>query len=124
MTETLSERDRKCIEHLRAAEELGVTLREYARAYGIAVTRLYSGKAQLVKKGVLASKAPKPAADTDPVIDRFIAVRMEEPTAAVRASATPLLRVLHARGHVLEFGSWPPVELLAALIGGAADAAA
>ena len=52
----LTEREQQCLAHLRQAEELGVSLREYADAYGLEVKALYQGKRQLSKKGLLGEQ--------------------------------------------------------------------
>jgi hypothetical protein len=69
-TEPLTERERRCLEHLQQAQTLGVTLTEYAETFALDVKALYSRKQQLVKKGVL----PAP---TTPESEKsaFVAVR-------------------------------------------------
>jgi len=123
-----TKRERECLEHLRSAEGLDVSLKEYADSFGVDVNFLYNVKSRLMRKGVLARARRKPAAG-DGVEDSparapspFVAVRVEE-TAAPVAKPSPVLRLKHRRGHVLEFAQWPPVALLTALLGEACDAA-
>lgn len=65
---SLSERERECLQHLRRAEELGTSLREYAAAFDLKVQDLYQGKRQLSRKGALGNE---PVAEGD-----FVAVRV------------------------------------------------
>ena len=53
----------------------------------------------------------------------FVAVRVVEPARSAGLE-TAILRVRHAEGHVLEFLSWPPAELIATVLAGGMDAAA
>ncbi len=125
----LTKRERECLEHLRAAKGLGVTLKEYAASFGVDANRLYTVKSRLVKKGALPGARQKPTAGTvceaSPAQEPspFVAVRVEETAAAV-AKPAPVLRLKHRRGHVLEFAQWPPAALLTTLLGEAGDAAA
>ena len=56
MSVELTKRERECLDHLQTAEGLGVTLKEYADAYGVDVNFLYNAKSQLVKKGGAARR--------------------------------------------------------------------
>jgi hypothetical protein len=115
-TETLTDRERQCLEHLQQAQTLGVTLTEYAETFALDVKALYSGKQQLVKKGVL----PAPTTP-EPEKSAFVTVRVAPPSAPGRGSV--VCRVLHASGHVIECSDWPPTSWMAALLAGAVDAA-
>ena len=125
----LTKRERECLEHLRAAEGLGVSLKEYADSFGVDVSFLYNVKSRLMRKGVLAGARRTPTAGDgveEPPVQApspFVAVLVEE-TAAPVAKPAPVLRLKHRRGHVLEFAQWPPVALLTTLLGEACDAAA
>src|SRR5215471_15592188 len=110
--EGLTAHELSCLEHLKQARALGLSLAQYARDHGLRVKMLYGAENRLRKKGVIAgasSQQPgKAIAERKPEIgeSQFVAVRIEHPSVA----PSPVLRVQHARGHVLEFGSWPPTE--------------
>lgn len=127
MDEQLTAHQRQCLEHLRRAQALEMPLTVYAREHGIKARMLYDTVVHLRRRGVLAEvmKAEdpgqprvKPAQKVSP----FVAVRVEAlPTMA--DSSAPVLRLKHVGGHVLEFGSWPPAEVLAAALAGGRDVA-
>ena len=79
----LTKRERECLEHLRSAERLGVSLKEYAASFGVNANWLYSVKSRLVKKGALPGARRKPAAENgaeeSPVqaSSPFVAVRLD-----------------------------------------------
>jgi hypothetical protein len=50
---SLTEHQRRWLEHLRACEASGKGVAEYAREHGIDAKAMYAGKKVLVKKGVL-----------------------------------------------------------------------
>ena len=52
-TEPLSEREQQALEHMRKAQELGTTLKEYAARLGLDVQKLYQLRKPLVRKGAL-----------------------------------------------------------------------
>lgn len=52
----LTERQRYWLEHLRACEAAGKTMRAYASESGIDVRSLYDAKKRLVRDGVLAAE--------------------------------------------------------------------
>jgi len=118
----------RCLEHLKQARALGLSLAQYARAHGLKVRMLYDLDNRLRKKGLIARPSQRPAEATargTPAIDegQFVAVRVERSSVATCASS-PVLRVQHAHGHVLEFGGWPPAEVIIAALSGGCDAAA
>lgn len=51
--EVLAEREQQGLEHMRKAQELGVTLKEYAARFGLDVQMLYQLRKPLVRKGAL-----------------------------------------------------------------------
>jgi hypothetical protein len=55
--QSLSERDRRWLEHIRACA--GGSLSAYAQANDLNAQRLYAAKSRLKAKGVLAGEAPK-----------------------------------------------------------------
>ena len=52
-TEPLTEREQQALEHMRKAQELGTTLKEYASRFGLYVKQLYQLRKPLVRKGAL-----------------------------------------------------------------------
>jgi hypothetical protein len=90
---------------------------------------LYDVDNRLKKKGLIAgmpSRQPgKAVAKRKPEIaeSQFVAVRVEAPGEPISAFL-PVLRVQHARGHILEFGTWPPADVMTAALSGGCDAAA
>jgi hypothetical protein len=122
--------DLECSGHLKQARALGLSLAEYARAHGLKVRMLYDAGNRLKKKGVIAgallSQGPakgSPEGKSENGESQFVAVRVEGPSEPISAFL-PVLRVQHARGHLLEFGTWPPADVMAAALLGGCDAAA
>jgi len=122
MDQELTEHEQRCFEHLKKARAVDETLVEYARAHGLQVRMLYDAAARLRKKGAIAG-AVKPGersrARSAAVADRekspFVAVRIE---AAKAQNFVPVLRLNHVQGHVLEFGSWPPADVMTTILTG------
>jgi hypothetical protein len=91
---------------------------------------LYDAARQLRTKGVIFG-AMKPVersgSRSEAVADRekspFVSVRIE-PAKLQTDGFLPVLRMSHVRGHVLEFGSWPPAEVIAAILAGGHDVTA
>ena len=52
-TQSLTEREQQALEHMRKAQELGTTLKEYAARFGLDVQQLYQPRKPLVRKGAL-----------------------------------------------------------------------
>ena len=125
----LTKHQRHCLEHLRQAEALGLSLTEYARAHGVKVRMLYDAIVHFRRRGMMA-KAVKRAQPRKPRVERksteltspFVAVRVE-PEQAPMGRSFPVLRLQHAGGHVLEFGTWPAADFLNAILVGGQDAA-
>lgn len=105
----LTDRERQVLEHLEQAQSLGVPLTEYASAYDVDVQDLYAGKAQLVKKGILAR--PAMAEKRDLVPARI---------STTRGSA--VCRLTHSSGWVIEFSALPEAAWICALMRTSADA--
>lgn len=130
MDQDLTKHQQRCLEHLRRAQALEKPLTGYARANGLRVRMLYDAAAQLKKKGAIAGDM-KPVqlaeARVQGVADNeknpFVAVRIE-PAKGQRDGFVPVLRMNHVGGHVLEFGSWPPAEVMAAILAGGRDVTA
>jgi hypothetical protein len=115
-----------CLEHLKEARSQGTSLAAYARSHGVNVRTLYDADQRLRKKEKSAEAAAAPAAGgslaegrCESGASRFVSVRIV-PAGAESSAAAPVLRLRHARGHVLEFGAWPPAEVLQAALSDAA----
>jgi hypothetical protein len=120
----------ECSGHLKQARVLGLSLAEYARAHGLKVRMLYDADNRLKRKGVIAgalsSQRPakgSPEGKSEIGGSQFVAVRVEGQSEPISAFL-PVLRVQHARGHILEFGTWPPADVMAAALLGGRDATA
>ena len=101
ITEALTEREQQALEHMQKAQELGVTLKEYAARMGLDVQHLYQLRKPLVRKGALG---PTRRSDPEPRGDKssaFLPVRVV-PSGPV-ASGTPMAcRLVHPSGWVFE----------------------
>jgi hypothetical protein len=121
-TEPLTEREQEALEHMRKAQELGTTLKEYASRVGLDVQQLYQLRKPLVRKGALGpawGKAKEP-----PQADKsgaFLAVRIV-PSASTPGSPAVACRLMHPSGWVLECGGFPPASWMAAIVAGGAHA--
>jgi hypothetical protein len=120
----------RCLEHLKRARALGTSVAEYARTHGLKARMLYDAAKQLKKKSAIGDGVPlqqlaqssakgKPESSES----RFVSVRVEGANAG-SCPWSPMLRVRHVHGHVLEFGAWPPAEVMAAALSGGGDVAA
>ena len=121
----LTKHQRHCLEHLRQAEALDMSLTEYARVHGVKVRMLYDAVVHFRRTGMMA-KAVKGVRPRKPRVEQqsreltspFVAVRIEPDRAPF-----PILRLQHVGGHVLEFGAWPSPEFLKAILAEGRDAA-
>lgn len=108
LAEAMTERERAVLEHLKQAQELGSTLTDYAAAYNLNVQDLYSGKAQLQRKGLWPSKSA-----AEPVKTELVAVEVMAESAVREAR---VCRVTAPNGWAMEFSAWPEAKWLAALM--------
>jgi hypothetical protein len=122
ITEALTEREQQALEHMSKAQELGVTLKEYAARMGLDVQHLYQLRKPLVRKGALG-----PARRPDPELRRadkssvFLPVRVVSSGPA--AGGTPMgCRLVHPSGWVFECGGLPPASWMAAVLSGGSHA--
>ena len=122
-TQSLTEREQQALEHMRKAQELGTTLKEYASRFGLDVQKLYQLRKPLVRKGALGpvhSQAREPRR-----VDKtsgFLPVRIVSSVPA--ASRQPVMcRLVHPSGWVLECEGFPPASWMAAVVAGGAHAA-
>jgi hypothetical protein len=122
-TDPLTEREQEALEHMRKAQELGTTLKEYASRFGLNVRQLYQLRRPLVRKGALG---PNPGQAKEPrKVDRegaFSPVRIVSSGPAPGSPAV-VCRLVHPSGWVLECGGWPPASWMAAIVAGGAHAA-
>ncbi len=121
-TEALTEREQQALEHMSKAQELGITLKEYAARIGLDVQHLYQLRKPLVRKGALG---PARRPDPEPRRDKssaFLPVRVV--SSGATASGSPMgCRLVHPSGWVLECGALPPASWMAAVLAGGIHAA-
>lgn len=121
-TEPLTEREQQALEHMRKAQELGTTLKEYAARFGLDVQKLYQLRKPLVRKGALGpvhSQAKEVQRDK---ASAFLPVRVV--SSGPRPDSTAVMcRLVHPNGWVLECGGFPPASWIAAVLAGGAHAA-
>jgi hypothetical protein len=122
MTEALTEREQQGLEHMSKAQELGITLKEYAVRMGLDVQELYQLRKPLVRKGALG---PARRSDPEPRRDRsstFLPVRVVASRPA--AGGAPMAcRLVHPSGWVFECGGLPPASWMVAVLAGGTHAA-
>ncbi|MGC8537328.1 MAG: hypothetical protein ACP5QR_17780 [Rhizomicrobium sp.] len=130
MDDGLTEHQRHCLEHLRRAEALGLSLTEYARAHGVKVRMLYDAVVHFRRRGMMAKtvkvsgpRKPREERQSTELAGPFVAVRVE-PEQTRTDRLLPFLRLQHVGGHVLEFGAWPPADVLAVILAGGHDVTA
>lgn len=125
----LTQHQRHCLEHLRQAEALGMSLKEYARTHGVKVRMLYDAVVHFRRTGLMAERKEKASVTVRRIArapedkkSPFVAVRVEpEPVRTDRF--LPVLRLQHVGGHVLEFSAWPAADFLKAILAEGRDAA-
>lgn len=112
----LSEKERACLEHLRQAAEQGKSFSQYCREQDLSFNQWYWVKREMLRKGVIAeagkAKAKTKARGTGAKPAGFVPVRVSATAGAV------VCRVCHPSGWVLECGSFPQAQWLAALLSG------
>jgi hypothetical protein len=122
-TQPLTEREQQALEHMRKAQELGTTLKEYASRFGLDVQKLYQLRKPLVRKGALGpvhSQVGEPRRVEE--TGGFLPVRIV--SSAPAASGAPVTcRLVHSSGWVLECEGFPPASWMAAVVAGGAHAA-
>ena len=107
--ERLTERQGATLEHLKHAQELGATLRDYAAAFNLNVKDLYNGRSQLQRKGLWPRTRGVEQARL-----RLLAVQVEEPAASA-AKEDWVCRLTGPGGWALELRIFPEAAWLAAL---------
>jgi hypothetical protein len=122
ITEALTEREHQALEHMRKAQELGITLKEYAARMGLDVQQLYQLRKPPVRKGALG---PARTLNAEPRRDKssvFLPVRVVSSGPAA-GSAPMACRLVHPSGWVFECGGLPPPSWMAAVLAGGTHAA-
>jgi len=107
---------------MRKAQELGITLKEYASRFGLVVQKLYQLRKPLVRKGALG---PVRRPDPEPRRDKssaFLPVRVV-PSGTAVGGAPMACRLVHPSGWVFECGGLPPASWMAAVLAGGTHAA-
>lgn len=123
-SDSLSERERQALEHMRKAQELGTTLKEYAAKIGLDVKQLYQIRGRLVRKGVLGPAWGKVNESVGAgKASAFLPVRIV--SSGLPPGSTPVAcRLVHPSGWVFECSGFPPASWMAAILSGGAHAAA
>lgn len=91
---TLTERQRFWLEHLRACEKSGLAMTTYAERHGLAVSSLYMARSRLRASGPVESDSPKAATF----------VRVEPRSADVTTTSPRPCRVNLPNGVTVELG--------------------
>src|SRR6185312_5356163 len=111
--EVLTEREQQGLEHMRKAQELGVTLKEYAARHGLDVQKLYQLRKPRIRKGALGPvRGESQEAHT---------ASAWLPGRVVSAAPTPgscavACRLVHPNGWVLECDGLPPARWVTAVL--------
>ena len=131
MLEKLNEAERVCVDHLRQAQVLGVSLAEYCRSFDLDLSKWYRVKQALARKGVVVTATSVSVAevpDVDPSAEEKAA-----PFARVQIAAAPVVpvsappvggavgvacRIVHPSGWIVECGTLPQASWLAAVLAG------
>lgn len=113
--EKLNEVERAGVEHLRQAQVLGVSFAEYCRSFDLDLGKWYRVKQALSRKGISVTATSVAQADGKPV--QFAPVKVARPPAAA-LTAPVACRLLHPSGWIVECGSLPQADWLAAVLGG------
>jgi hypothetical protein len=122
-TESLSERERAYLEHVRQARELGVSLSEYCKTFALDVREWYAVKRELVRRGVLPGRVGRAGQEDGEDGEGgagFIPVTV---STAVPSMPAVVCRIRHPLGWVLECMSLPSPSWLLQLLGEDGDVA-
>jgi hypothetical protein len=120
--ERLTERERACMEHFRKAQERGESFAEYCRSNGLNANEWHAVKHGMMLKGLLPpgkGPAKKRSKIRRPKKKRsgFVSVQVAR-SASPSPLGTPVCRVRHPSGCVIECASFPEAQWLAALMAG------
>jgi hypothetical protein len=129
MLEKLNEAERVCVDHLRQAQVLGVSLAEYCRSFDLDLAKWYRVKQALTRKGVVVTAESVTAAEVrtvEPAAEEkaapFARVQIAAaPAAPLPSAAGPVgvaCRIVHPSGWIVECGTLPQASWLAAVLAG------
>lgn len=114
MLDKLKEVERTCVEHLRQAQSLGVSLAEYCRSFDLDLGKWYRVKQALTRKGItVTATCVAVAGEKQPAFTRLKIVTPPAPAAVAIAC-----RLLHPSGWIVECGSFPQADWLSAVLAG------
>ena len=131
MLEKLNEAERVCVDHLRQAQVLGVSLAEYCRSFDLDLAKWYRVKQALTRKGITVTAMSVTAAEV-PTVEP-VAEEKSASFARVQITAAPVAplpppsavstggvacRIVHPSGWIVECGVLPQASWLAAVLGG------
>jgi hypothetical protein len=131
MLEKLNEAERTCVDHLRQAQVLGVSLAEYCRSFDLDLAKWYRVKQALARKGMTVtatSVAVAEVSNVDPAAEEKAAPFARVQIAAAPAAPVPppsavgtvgvACRIVHPSGWIVECGTLPQASWLAAVLAG------
>lgn len=105
-TAPLTEKQQHYLEHLKRADELGASLREYADAYELKVSELYYRRRQLILLGALPGDQSPPG--------EFVEIKIEK--TEPECTLPPAVHLHHPSGWVIECAHAPSCQWIAQLI--------
>jgi hypothetical protein len=97
MAVVLTERQQKCLEYAKQAQELGVSFAEFCRSHDLNPNTWYSIRLDLVRKGVIRGRRKVVEPEAAATATGFAAVRIAPP-----AAAGMICRIRHPSGWVIE----------------------
>jgi hypothetical protein len=131
MLEKLNEAERVCVDHLRQAQVLGVSLAEYCRSFDLDLSKWYRVKQALARKGITVTATSVAATEVrtgEPVAEEkaapFARVQIAAapvapvPTASAGDAVGVACRIVHPSGWIVECGTLPQASWLAAVLAG------
>lgn len=128
MLEKLNGAERVCVDHLRQAQVLGVSLAEYCRSFDLDLSKCYRVKQALARKGIVVTATSVSVAevsDVEPCAEEKVATFARVQIAAAPVSAPPVggavgvaCRIVHPSGWIVECGVLPQASWLAAVLAG------
>jgi hypothetical protein len=131
MLEKLNEAERVCVDHLRQAQVLGVSLAEYCRSFDLDLAKWYRVKQALTRKGITVTAMSVTATEVptvEPVAEEKMAPFARVQIAAAPAAPMPppsavgtvavACRIVHPSGWIVECGILPQASWLAAVLAG------
>jgi hypothetical protein len=117
-SEKLTEREREYLEHVRRAQERGVSFAEYCRSVGLKAEPWHTVRHGMVRKGLLPAGGNRAAGKTQPSRpkrSRFVPVRLR--SSGSETSSDAACRLRHPSGWVIECTQVPELAWLKGLMG-------